>query len=34
VNAITLADLERTAARLIKPEALHFVIVGQPEGLD
>lgn len=34
VNAVTLDDLERTAARLIKPEALHFVIVGQPEGLD
>ncbi len=34
VRAITLEDINSVAARLIQPEALHFVIVGQPEGLD
>lgn len=34
VQALTLDDLHRVANRLIKPDALHFVIVGQPEGLD
>ncbi|HHX90302.1 MAG TPA: insulinase family protein [Paracoccus sp.] len=34
VRAITLADIERVAARLIRPEALHFVIVGQPDGME
>jgi zinc protease len=33
VNAVTLADVKRVAARLIAPDALHFVVVGQPEGL-
>jgi zinc protease len=34
VRAVTLDDIRRVANRLIKPEALHFVIVGQPEGLE
>ncbi|MES2144197.1 MAG: pitrilysin family protein [Pseudomonadota bacterium] len=33
VEAVTLADVKRVAARLMKPDALHFVVVGQPEGL-
>ncbi len=33
VDAITLEEANRVAARLYDPEALHFVIVGQPEGL-
>ena len=34
VRAVTLADLSRVAERLLKPEALTFVVVGQPEGLE
>ncbi|WP_136441094.1 M16 family metallopeptidase [Pacificoceanicola onchidii] len=34
VDAVTLEDVKRVAARILKPEALHFVIVGQPEGLE
>ncbi len=33
VMAVTLEDVQRVAARLVDPEALHFVVVGQPEGL-
>jgi zinc protease len=33
VEAVTLEDVRRVAARLLQPEALHFVVVGQPEGL-
>jgi len=33
VEAVTLADIKRVAARLIKPEELHFIIVGQPVGV-
>jgi zinc protease len=33
VEAVTLDDIKRVAARLMKPDALHFVVVGQPEGL-
>lgn len=34
VEAVTLEDIQRVAKRLMKPEDLHFVVVGQPEGLD
>jgi zinc protease len=34
VAAVSLADIERVAKRLIDPEALHFVVVGQPEGIE
>ena len=34
VNAVTLEDVKRVAARLFDPEALTFVIVGQPDGLE
>lgn len=34
IEAITLDDMKRVAAELMKPEELHFVVVGQPEGLE
>jgi zinc protease len=34
VNAVTLDDINRVARDLIDPEALTFVVVGQPEGLE
>jgi zinc protease len=33
VEAVTLADIERVADRLLDPDALSFVIVGQPRGV-
>ena len=33
VNAVTLEDVQRVAARLYQPENLRFVVVGQPVGL-
>lgn len=33
VNAVTLADVQRVAKRLIDPDKLTFVVVGQPKGL-
>lgn len=33
IEAVTLADVAKVAKRLLKPDALHFVVVGQPEGL-
>ncbi|MDJ1009333.1 MAG: pitrilysin family protein [Paracoccaceae bacterium] len=33
VNAVTMEDISRVAARLYDPEALKFVVVGQPVGL-
>jgi zinc protease len=34
VNAVTLEDVKRVAARLIAPDDLRFVVVGSPEGLE
>lgn len=34
VNAVTLDDINRVAAELLDPDGLHFVVVGQPEGLE
>lgn len=34
VEAVTLEDVNRVAAELLDPDALHFVVVGQPEGLE
>lgn len=34
VNAVTLEEANRVAAELYDPEALHFVVVGQPVGLE
>ena len=34
IEAITLEDTSRVAARIYLPEALHFVVVGQPTGLE
>lgn len=34
IEAVTLADINRVAAYLIKPDALHFTVVGQPVGLE
>jgi zinc protease len=33
VNAVTMADVKRVAARLFLPDQLHFVVVGQPTGV-
>ncbi len=33
VMAVTLEDVQRVAERLVRPENLHFLVVGQPEGL-
>ena len=33
VEAVTQEDIRRVAAQWLKPEALSFVVVGQPEGL-
>jgi zinc protease len=32
IEAVTLEDVKRVAARLLHPDALHFIVVGQPEG--
>lgn len=34
VNAVTLDEVNRVAGELLDPEGLHFVVVGQPEGLE
>lgn len=34
IEAVTLDDIKRVAARLYQPENLRFVVVGQPEGLE
>lgn len=34
VNAVTLADVRRVAKRIYRPDDLHFVVVGQPEGVE
>ena len=34
IEAVTQADLKRVAARILKPEALTFVIVGNPVGIE
>lgn len=33
IEAVTLEDIKKIAKRLLKPDALHFVVVGQPDGL-
>lgn len=33
VNAVTLDEVNRVASELLRPEKLHFVIVGKPEGV-
>ena len=34
IDAVTLEHINRVAAELLLPEALHFVVVGQPVGMD
>ncbi|WP_299044601.1 pitrilysin family protein [uncultured Tateyamaria sp.] len=34
VEAVTLEDVKRVAGELLDPDGLHFVVVGQPDGLD
>ncbi|WP_299964911.1 pitrilysin family protein [uncultured Roseobacter sp.] len=34
VEAVTLEDVTRVADELLDPDGLHFVVVGQPEGLE
>ncbi|KAA9006040.1 M16 family metallopeptidase [Histidinibacterium aquaticum] len=33
IEAVTLEEINRVASELLAPEELHFVVVGQPEGL-
>lgn len=33
IEAVTLADVARVAKRILRPDELHFVVVGQPAGL-
>jgi zinc protease len=33
IEAVTMEDVKRVATRIFQPEALHFVVVGQPTGL-
>ena len=34
IEAVTQEDIRRVIKRLFRPEKLHFVVVGQPEGLE
>lgn len=34
IEAITLEDINRVARRIFRPEELHFVVVGNPEGVE
>ncbi len=34
INAVTLEEANRVAARIYRPEDLHFVIVGRPDGVE
>ncbi len=34
VRAVTLEDIHRVSRRLARPEALHFIVVGRPDGLE
>jgi zinc protease len=34
IRAVTLEEINRVASELLDPEALHFVVVGEPEGLE
>ncbi len=34
VEAVTMDNIRRVAARLLQPEGLHFVVVGQPDGIE
>ncbi len=34
INAVTREDITRVAKRLVRPDDLRFVVVGQPEGLE
>lgn len=33
IEAVTMEDIKRVAARLFRPDDLHFIVVGQPEGM-
>ncbi len=33
IEAVTMEDIRRTAARILRPDELYFVVVGHPEGL-
>ena len=34
IEAVTLEEANRVAAELLRPDDLHFVVVGRPEGLE
>ncbi len=33
INAVTVGDIQRVASALLKPDGLHFMVVGQPAGV-
>jgi zinc protease len=34
VNAVTIEDIERVVQRIYRPDDLHFMVVGQPDGVE
>ena len=34
IDAVTLEEINRVARRIYQPEELHFVVVGQPDGVE
>ena len=34
IEDVTVEDINRVASELLRPDDLHFVVVGQPEGLE
>jgi zinc protease len=34
LNAVTVEDIARVAKKHLLPDGLHFVVVGQPEGVE
>jgi zinc protease len=34
VNAVTIEDVERVVQRIYRPDDLHFMVVGQPDGVE
>jgi zinc protease len=34
INAVSLLEINRVARELLKPDDLHFVVAGQPIGLN
>jgi zinc protease len=34
VMALTLEEVNRVAGELLRPDTLHFVVVGEPDGME